>query len=107
MRAGGWRRNGIAAAHDQATLVPAPSREHAKPPTIGCLKAMGVDGVDIVCRDCRRSTSLPFDAIALPDQTLFPDVVKLRRFRCEGCGSTRAVVTPDWRGMKAPGAVGF
>jgi len=36
-------------------------------------------------------------------ETFFPDIVKLRRFRREGCGSIGAVVTPDWRGMNAPG----
>ena len=45
--------------------------------------------------------------VALPDGTLFPNIVKLRHFRCEGCGSTDATVTPDWRGMKAPGMGGM
>jgi hypothetical protein len=31
--------------------------------------------------------ALPFNAIALPVETLFPDIVKLRRFRREGCDS--------------------
>ena len=81
-------------------------RKSSNPPTIAKLKSMGVAGIDVACRDCLRSTSLPFDLIALLDETLFPDIVKLRRFRCEGCGSKRAVVTPDWRGMKAPGMGG-
>jgi hypothetical protein len=77
--------------------------EPPNPPTIAHLKAMGVEGVDVTCRDCQRSKPLSFDVIVLPDETLFPDIVKLRRFMCEGCGSNRAVVTPDWRGMNAPG----
>ena len=77
------------------------------PPTIGDLKAMGVEGVDVTCRDCRRSEPVPFAVLALPDETLFPRIVKLRRFRCAGCGSRAAFVTPDWRGMKAPGAGGM
>ncbi len=83
------------------------AREFAKPPTIARLKAMGVEGVDVLCRECRRSTALTFDVIALRDETLFPDIVKLRRFRCEGCGSRQAIVVPAWRGMKAPGAGGM
>ena len=27
------------------------------------LKAMGVEGIDVTCRDCRRSASLGFDVI--------------------------------------------
>ncbi len=76
------------------------------PPTITRLKVTGVDGVCVLCRDCRRSEPVPFDVVALTDETLFPNISKLRRFRCEGCGSTNAVVTPDWRGMTAPGAGG-
>ena len=81
-----------------------------KPPTIARLEAMGVEGVNVTCRDCRRLTSLPFNAIALPDETLCLEIVKLRRFRCEGCGSRKAVVTPDWRGLphlSSPGRARF
>ncbi len=60
-----------------------------------------------MCRDCRRSNPVAFDVIALPDETLFPDIVKLHRFRCSECGSRQAVATPDWRGMNAPGAGGM
>jgi hypothetical protein len=77
------------------------------PPTIADLKAMGVEGVDVTCRDCQRSEPVSFDVIALPDETLFPNLVKLRRFGCASCGSRAAFVTPGWRGMKAPGAVGM
>ncbi len=30
-----------------------------------------------------------------------PEHRKLRRFRCEECGSNQAVVTPDWREYNA------
>jgi len=81
--------------------------EPTNPPTIARLKAMGVQGIFATCRDCQRSESVPFDVIALPDETLFPTIAKLRRFRCGGCSCRLAVVTPDWRGMKAPGAGGM
>jgi hypothetical protein len=74
-----------------------------KPPTIAHLKAMGVEGIYATCRSCQRSEPVPFDVIALPDETLFPAIAKLKRFRCGGCGCKQAFVTPDWRGMKAPG----
>jgi hypothetical protein len=54
-----------------------------------------------------RSEPVAFAVLALPDETLFPRIVMLRRFRCAGCGSRAAFVTPDWRGMKAPGAGGM
>jgi hypothetical protein len=77
------------------------------PPTIAHLKAMGVAGVDVICRACQRSKPVAFDVIALPDETLFPHITKLRRFRCDACGSRAAFVTLDWRGMYAPGAGGM
>jgi hypothetical protein len=61
----------------------------------------------VLCRDCKRSEPVSFDVVALPDGTPFPNIVKLRRFRCEGCGSRNAVLTPDWRGMNAPGMGGM
>lgn len=79
------------------------SAEQSNPPTIAQLKATGVQGIFATCRDCQRSVPVPFDMIALPDETLFPTIAKLRRFRCADCGCRLAVVTPDWRGMKAPG----
>jgi hypothetical protein len=81
-----------------------PMRSESKnPPTIASLSASGVAGVHVLCQDCRRSTALPFGRLGLPVQTLFPAIIRLRRFRCEGCGGNRAAVTPDWREYKAPG----
>ncbi len=68
---------------------------------------MGVEGVYALCRDCRRADPVSFDVVALPDETLFPNIAKMRCFRFEGCGSTNAVLTPDWRGMNAPDAGGM
>jgi hypothetical protein len=74
-----------------------------KPPTIGHLKSMGLTGVYVTCRGCQRSRPLPFDALKLPDETLFPDVERLRRFRCADCGGSASAVTPDWRDYNAHG----
>jgi hypothetical protein len=77
--------------------------ESKNPPTIATLSASGVAGVYVLCQNCWRSTAIPFDRLGLPDQTPFPIIVRLRRFRCEGCGGLRAAVTPDCREYKAPG----
>ena len=77
--------------------------ESKNPPTIASLTASGVAGVHVFCQDCRRSTALLFGRFGLPDQTPFPAIVRLRQFRCEGCGGRRAAVTPDWREYKTPG----
>ena len=68
---------------------------------------MAVEGVDVTCRDCLRSVPVPFAVLALPDETLFPQIVKPRRFRCANCGPVMAFVTLDWRGRRAPGAGGM
>jgi hypothetical protein len=82
-------------------------RQSTVPPTIAKLRSMSVEGVGVTCRDSRWSEQVAFDLIGLLDETLFPNIVRLRRFRCGGFGSRRAVLTPDWRGMKAPGADGM
>jgi hypothetical protein len=38
------------------------------PPTIAHLKASGLTGVCTVCRACRNSGAVAFDAIGLPDE---------------------------------------
>jgi hypothetical protein len=74
-----------------------------KPPTIGHLKSMGLTGVYVTCRACQRSRPLPFDVFKLGNETLFPDIERLRRFRCADCGGRASAVTPDWRGYNAHG----
>ena len=64
-----------------SSSMPPARRELKLPPTIARLKAMGAEGIEIMCRDCRRSAALYFDMIALPDETPFPEIVELRRFR--------------------------
>lgn len=56
-------------------------------PTIADLKASGLTGVYSVCRACQHSGAVAFDAIGLPDETLFPDIGRARRFRCSACGA--------------------
>ena len=74
-------------------------------PTIANLKHIGLTGVLLLCRDCKHSGAVAFDALRLPDDTPFPLIVVLRapRFRCSQCGSRDCAVTPDWRGYRASG----
>lgn len=74
-----------------------------KAPTIGYLKSIGLTGVYVTCLGCQMSRPLPFDALMLPAKTLFPDVERLRRFRCADCGGRASAVTTDWRGYNAHG----
>jgi hypothetical protein len=73
------------------------------PPTIAHLKAQGLTGVCPVCRACQHSDAVAFDAIGLPEETLFPDIARTRRFRCSACGARDCAVVPDWRGYRASG----
>ncbi len=73
------------------------------PPTIADLKRMGLTGVLPLCRDCKHSGAVAFDALHLPDDTPFPLILRARRFRCEHCGSRDCQVTPDWRNYRASG----
>jgi hypothetical protein len=75
------------------------------PPTIGYLRRDGLEGVMVQCANiaCRRTADLPWDALRLPEDTPFPDVVRLARFRCIGCGWSACYVSPNWRGYHAQG----
>jgi len=48
-------------------------------------------------RACQHSGSVAFDAIGLPDETLFRDTGRARRFRCSGCRARDFAIMPDWR----------
>ena len=76
------------------------------PPTIAHLRSMGLTGLSVTCggADCQHSTDLRFDDLKLPDETAFPQIVKLRRFACKACGSGRVSLMPDLRGHRAKGS---
>jgi hypothetical protein len=44
-----------------------------------------------------------FDTLGLPEQTPFPQITSLRRFRRQACGSTLVDVSPGWTKHKAQG----
>jgi len=44
---------------------------------------------------CHHTKRVEFDALGLPDDTVFLDIPKLRRFVCEKCGGREATVGAD------------
>jgi hypothetical protein len=82
-----------------------PPESKLPPPTIGYLRRDGLDGVIVQCAniDCRRTADISWDAIGLPEDTPFPEIVFRARFRCAGCGQLDCYVSPNWRGYMASG----
>jgi hypothetical protein len=76
------------------------------PPTISNLRAIGLTGLSVTCggADCQHSIDMKFDDLKVPDETPFPQIVKLRGFTCSVCGSWRVTAMPDWRMHRAHGA---
>jgi hypothetical protein len=76
------------------------------PPTIGYLRRDGLEGVVVQCAnvDCRRTADVAWDAIGLPEDTPFSDIVFRAGFRCTGCGTSDCYVSPNWRGYNAQGS---
>ncbi len=75
------------------------------PPTIAQLKADGVARVRVTCLElaCRHSGTVPFEAVGLPDDTLFPRIKAARRFACSKCSSREVSLMPDWPARGAGG----
>jgi DNA-directed RNA polymerase subunit RPC12/RpoP len=73
------------------------------PPSIAHLKGHGLEGVFVTCAGCSHLASIPFEKLDLPDGTSFPDIARLRKFRCVDCGGRRVTIMPDWRKHKAAG----
>jgi hypothetical protein len=67
-------------------------------PTIADTKRLGMTGFRVECstRYCHHEKRVEFDVLGLPDDTVFLDISKLRRFVCEKCGGREATVGGDW-----------
>lgn len=76
------------------------------PPTIAHWRGHGLKAIEVCCYAgyCRHSGRIEFDALGLPDETLFHDIPRLRRFRCMACGAHAMDVRPDWTDHRAHGA---
>ena len=67
-------------------------------PTIADKRRLGMTGFRVECATlyCYHTKRVEFDALGLPDDTVFIDIPKLRRFVCERCGGREATVFADW-----------
>ena len=81
------------------------SVEKLPPPTIASLAASGITGARISCANnrCMHSGVVPFDVMAVPPETGFPDIIRKRRFRCTACGGRDVCAMPDWTSYQPPG----
>ncbi|MGA2637241.1 hypothetical protein [Methylocella sp.] len=52
--------------------------------------------VECSTRYCHHEKRVEFGALGLPDDTVFLEIQKLRRFVCEKCGGREATVGADW-----------
>jgi hypothetical protein len=75
------------------------SRYNGPFPTVGDSRHLGMTGFRVECsaQHCHHEKRVEFDALGLPDDTVFLDIPKLRRFVCEKCGDREATV---WRGLE-------
>jgi|SRR5664279_3473616 len=67
-------------------------------PTIAYSKRLGMTGFRVECcaQYCHRQRRVEFDALGLPDDTVFLDIPKARHFVCAKCGGREASVGADW-----------
>ncbi|MDD5277709.1 MAG: hypothetical protein PHR16_16705 [Methylovulum sp.] len=74
-------------------------------PTVGDTRAQGITALSVTCEspNCRWSSYSAFDALRLPDDMVFVEIPRHRRFVCSRCGGRRVGVMPDWRQHRARG----
>ncbi len=100
--------------HGWATVIPAnfprpyhpwPKPDPEKPLTIGQFKDKGHRSFYVVCCEpkCQRRWKLfTFDELGLPDDLVFTEIPRKRRFRCSTCGGHDVRVWPHTT-IKTPG----
>ena len=64
---------------------------------------MGITAFSVWCTRCRHSGRFTFAGLALPDDLVFVEIPRARRFRCTQCGAREVGVMPDWRDYRASG----
>ena len=104
--AGGPRPDGADAREARPGEVWPPRVQRLGPtgplPTIGDTRRHGITHVRVCCEAliggvmCWRMTEVPLDALGLPDEAVFVDIPRLRRFRCRRCGASKVRVLPSW-----------
>ncbi len=66
-------------------------------PTIGDSRRQGMSTFSVHCgAPCAHVSKLTFDALRLPDETLFIDIPKKRRLRCSSCGRRATEISMSW-----------
>ena len=69
----------------------------AAPPTIASCCRQKMTGFTVHCgAPCRHVGRVAFDALRLPDTTIFIEIPKLRRIVCQACGRRASEIMPDW-----------
>lgn len=74
------------------------TRDRSQLPTIADIRQMGMSGFVLDCAGhyCHHHARIEFDALRLPDDLIFLDILKARRFVCATCGGRGVTVRPDW-----------
>jgi hypothetical protein len=55
-------------------------------PDIAHFKGHGLAGILITCTNCSRMSVMGWEKLGRPDSTPLPDLDRLKRFACSGCG---------------------
>lgn len=71
-------------------------QEPIAPPTIGFLRAQGIQTFRVSCvgGNCVRSAIVAFEAIGLPDDLPFPAIGRGGRLVCSACGGRTVHLMP-------------
>jgi hypothetical protein len=76
------------------------------PPDIADFKGHGPRGILITSTNCSRISAMAWEKLALPDNTPFTDIDRLKRFACSTCGSKAITIMPDRAAYKPQGGGG-
>ncbi len=88
--------------HGTRVIRTSPRQTAEPPPTVGRLKAQGVQGVRLWCIACGRYAVMSWTRLNASDEQPFPDVG--HRLRCSACGGREVQRMPDWPANDAPTA---
>ena len=67
-------------------------------PTIASSRRQGITHVFVECETmgCGNRRRLPFEDLGLPEETVFIEIARKRRFACHRCRRANATVRADW-----------
>ena len=74
------------------------------PPTIGDSRRQGMSTFSVHCAaPCGHVSKLTFDALRLPDTTIFIEIPRKRRLICQSCGRRAVEISASWHEVAALG----